>query len=597
MPHDSVVNLRQIGGYPQKPAADARDLILVQQGGLGGPYYATTPLGLLAPLATAQLAVGLSLPDDVGRSNLAAQAHVLPLGGEVLWNAYRASSGQYRSWHDGLAARLIFGPATRGLQFGMAPQQIPGTAIAAFIPALSIDPAGDMRVAGTLRVGRDPGGADEVATLGFLTRRAVTSVNGRHGAVRLGRGDINAALGLALGDEVASLGAVDWALKELLANSPFCFTWNGRLGNVFLQLDDIERVYFTPGTRPQAPTAPTNDSSRQIANTEWVTRYLTDKWWVDIVHTFAPIASPDFVGKPLAPLPDLASDDNQIATTAWVREVLGDIAAGVLQWNGRSGFVFLQLDDVNSVFTAAGAIPLAPTAAPGTNTQQIATTAFVTGNTVWSWNTRKGDVTLLLSDILGASGQQQTALGATPPATPSNGQFYFDPTTKRLEIWNGAAWDVAGGAVEISDTQPATEYPGKLWWSSATGNLFIWYEGPSGGQWVTAAANQGSPGPPGVKGDQGLQGLPGPALNPQGTVPSGAPGSLPAIGNPGDFWIDASTNQSWAWNSNTNSWVGLGAIGSPFPDAPNDGPLYARQAQGGPGGPVDWTPVIDDGVY
>jgi hypothetical protein len=71
-----------------------------------------------------------------------------------------------------------------------------------------------------------------------------------------------------------------------------------------------------------------------------------------------------------------------LATTAFV---IAALAAVVISFNGRTGAVSLTTGDIT---TAGGAIlaspaftgvPTAPTAAPTTNTTQIATTAFVQG--------------------------------------------------------------------------------------------------------------------------------------------------------------------------------------------------------------------------
>ena len=53
----------------------------------------------------------------------------------------------------------------------------------------------------------------------------------------------------------------------------------------------------------------------------------------------------------------------------------------------------------------------------------------------------------------------------------------------------GSAWDQIGGAggggsIEISDTAPATPDEGNLWFDSTTGKTFIWYVDGSSDQWV-----------------------------------------------------------------------------------------------------------------
>ena len=72
----------------------------------------------------------------------------------------------------------------------------------------------------------------------------------------------------------------------------------------------------------------------------------------------APLASPNFTGIPLAPTANAGTNTTQIATTAFVTAGLN-----------------LKADLAGPTFTG---VPAAPTASAGTNTTQIATTAFVT---------------------------------------------------------------------------------------------------------------------------------------------------------------------------------------------------------------------------
>jgi hypothetical protein len=96
-----------------------------------------------------------------------------------------------------------------------------------------------------------------------------------------------------------------------------------------------------------------------------------------------------------------------LATTAFVTSAISAIGTGVTTFNTRSGAVTLQLSDVTGVGGAPLAsptftgVPAAPTATAGTNTTQLATTAFVTAAVaasvgVSSFNTRTGAVTLQL---------------------------------------------------------------------------------------------------------------------------------------------------------------------------------------------------------
>tara|TARA_Y100000361_G_scaffold20901_1_gene16262 strand:- start:920 stop:1648 length:729 start_codon:yes stop_codon:yes gene_type:complete len=75
----------------------------------------------------------------------------------------------------------------------------------------------------------------------------------------------------------------------------------------------------------------------------------------------APLASPNFTGIPLAPTAAQGTNTTQLATTAFVNaEIAADIAT--------------KADLAGPTFTG---VPAAPTASAGTNTTQLATTAFV----------------------------------------------------------------------------------------------------------------------------------------------------------------------------------------------------------------------------
>jgi hypothetical protein len=97
----------------------------------------------------------------------------------------------------------------------------------------------------------------------------------------------------------------------------------------------------------------------------------------------ATLASPTFTGTPAAPTAAPGTSSTQLATTAFVTAA---IAASVVSFNGRVGAVTLTAADISA---ASGALlaspaftgaPTAPTATVGTNTTQIASTAFVLAN-------------------------------------------------------------------------------------------------------------------------------------------------------------------------------------------------------------------------
>lgn len=171
---------------------------------------------------------------------------------------------------------------------------------------------------------------------------------------------------------------------------------------------------------PVAPTPNTNDNSQRLATTEFVQIALSafgggvatvqsllglqgNIVLADLItHGVAALNSPGLTGIPTAPTAATPTNTAQIATTAFVQAVA---SSTVLSVNGVSGTITLaahdigaldrtaNLSDINNAATALGnlngaplnspglsGVPTAPTAAPGTNTTQIATTAYVTGN-------------------------------------------------------------------------------------------------------------------------------------------------------------------------------------------------------------------------
>lgn len=159
---------------------------------------------------------------------------------------------------------------------------------------------------------------------------------------------------------------------------------------------------------------------------------------------FTPVGanSPALTGTPTAPTASTGTYSTQIATTAFVQDSIAAISTGVYSFNSRTGAVTLQSSDVTAALTYTPAnlvsppltgTPTAPTAATGTNSTQIATTAFVqtavssTIAGVSSFNSRTGAVTLLGADVVGAltyipaSLNSPTFVGTPTAPTPATG--------------------------------------------------------------------------------------------------------------------------------------------------------------------------------
>lgn len=59
------------------------------------------------------------------------------------------------------------------------------------------------------------------------------------------------------------------------------------------------------------------------------------------------------------------------------------------------------------------------------------------------------------------------------PPKPIRGQTWFDTINKVLNVYDGAAWNLVGGAL-VSAAQPSTPITGDLWFKSTTQQLFVY---------------------------------------------------------------------------------------------------------------------------
>jgi len=430
MPSDLLLNVRQIGNYAERTASDGTEGILLQVGGLGGPYQhikaetlvSTALAGSLLPLQAPSAVVG---------------SVQLPNSGPI-------------EWANGAALRA----SQAGISLGYAPGP----------DLLTLAPDGSLRLArGTLSVARDPAGNNEVATLGWVRRNTVHSLNGRTGNVRLSHQDVMDALGLDPCDPFITVSDADKAIcsaiQQLLRTYPAVWSFNGRTGDIWLTEDDITWALKDGDNPIFIPTPPPDVDDNEAVTAEWVIEHLntvlenyaTSAWVTQqinqsrassvlsfngrngyVVLTTADItgaggaliASPDFTGVPQAPtaIPNTAT--SQIATTAFVQNAIASATVGVSSWNGRQGDVIFTLQDVTDVggaplnAPAFTGIPTAPTAAFGVATTQLATTQFVqtalgalAPGGVTSFNTRTGPITFTLTD--------GTGVGLAPTNAPS----------------------------------------------------------------------------------------------------------------------------------------------------------------------------------
>lgn len=137
---------------------------------------------------------------------------------------------------------------------------------------------------------------------------------------------------------------------------------------------------------PLAPTATTATNNTQIASTAYVVNRIAQ----DIAGK-ANIASPTFTGTPAAPTAATATETTQLATTAYVAAKITD------RFN-------------NPALTGT---PTTPTASAGTNTTQIASTAFVVAERTNAATLTNKTLTLSSNTVSGTKSEFNTAVTDT----------------------------------------------------------------------------------------------------------------------------------------------------------------------------------------
>lgn len=139
---------------------------------------------------------------------------------------------------------------------------------------------------------------------------------------------------------------------------------------------------------PTAPTGTTGVSSTQVATQAFVMSSAAGLITFAL-SGYATLASPAFTGNPTAPTPSVDDNDTSVATTAYVIGQASASGDGTPAMDGTAArgtsIHWARADHVHPTDTSRAPLasptftgtPVAPTATGGTNTTQIATTAFV----------------------------------------------------------------------------------------------------------------------------------------------------------------------------------------------------------------------------
>jgi hypothetical protein len=274
-----------------------------------------------------------------------------------------------------------------------------------------------------------------------LPSAPVTSVAGRTGAISLANTDIS-GLGTMSTANAANYSTTSAAnlLYYPLSSNPAGYLTSapvtsvaGRTGAISLAVADVSGAapLASPalsGT-PTAPTATLGTNTTQIATTAFVlanapaapvTSVAGKTGVVTLVAAdvsgAAPLASPSLTGTPLSTTAAVDTNTTQIATTAFV---LAQAASATPLADGTAAVGtstrYARADHIHPTDTTRAALasptftgtPTAPTATGGTNTTQIATTAFVAAaiptNNVKAWVNFNGTGTVAIRASMNVS--------------------------------------------------------------------------------------------------------------------------------------------------------------------------------------------------
>ena len=219
---DLVLNVRQIAGYNNGLSAEATDAVLIQRGGLGGPYL---QLGADALVATAlaegsaPFMAGLAAPSDAAGPQIFTDGISMSTGGFIFWNAYRTQTADDAPFFAGSSAAFGVDPVA-GFELHWA-----ATAVEWGPAILTVSPTG-LLAAQQIGLARDPAGPMEAATAQWVAATTVASFNGRGGRVTLWIDDIICAGGAPIYSPVfqgspRAITPPPWSNSSRLATTAF----------------------------------------------------------------------------------------------------------------------------------------------------------------------------------------------------------------------------------------------------------------------------------------------------------------------------------------------------------------------------------------
>ena len=187
----------------------------------------------------------------------------------------------------------------------------------------------------------------------------------------------------------------------------------------------------------------------------------------------APLASPTFTGVPAAPTATTGTNTTQIATTAFVQTELAGLGGG------------------NTSITISDNSPLSPSSGDlWFNSTNLTAYVYYNDGDSAQW--------MPVSPASGGGGGgASVTVSTTAPSSPSSGDLWFNSTNLTAYIYyndgDSSQWvpllpatsgGSGGASVTVSDTAPISPSEGDLWYNSEYGELLIYL----GNAWAAAVA-------------------------------------------------------------------------------------------------------------
>jgi hypothetical protein len=167
-----------------------------------------------------------------------------------------------------------------------------------------------------------------------------------------------------------------------------------------------------------------------------------------------------------------------LATTAFVQSAISAVSAGVLSVTAGIGLTGGGTGNVTLAVAANGITNALAAQMP---------TLTLKGNSTAATTTAQDLTVAQAMTMLNAASLTSPAFNGSPTAPTVSAA---DSSTK-LATTAFVKGAMTGAGVTIGDTAPASPTPGKLWWSSADGQMYVYYQDPTSSQWVVANSAAG----------------------------------------------------------------------------------------------------------